>query len=100
MTLDGDPTEPLKQTATSVALVLGNDEQGSIVRVLAGTVGDGQDMVAVIGVEAQTYVITLMVGGSASAGDIVHITPELAAGATLCDPACPVTVVSGGPHLS
>jgi len=99
MTLAGDPTTPLDQTGTSVAFVLGNDERGTIVRVLAGTLEAGQDMMAITDGDARPYVVTMVEGGTAFAGDLAHIAPELAAGVTLSDPAYPVTVVSGGPHL-
>ena len=99
MTLDGDATEPLDQMGTSVGFVLGHDERGTLVRVLAGSITNGQSMLAVNGVESRTYVLTIMEGGTASAGELVHIAPTLAAGVTLCDPVYPVTVVSGGPNL-
>jgi len=89
----------LDQTGTSVAFVLGNDERGTIVRVLAGTLEAGQDMMAITDGDARPYVVTMVEGGTAFAGDLAHIAPELAAGVTLSDPAYPVTVVSGGPHL-
>jgi elongation factor G len=92
---DGDPTEPLQIDGPAVALVLGRDAVGICCRVLAGTVADGDQMMAVSAGETTPVTVSWTDATSASAGSVVHTTHEFSAGTTLASLEHIVMVESG-----